>query len=134
MKRLLTACLTLGILTSTLFATAEAGPPNIRLQTRKALNQAIQRNNQVRRQIQRDANRARLSPVLKQQLNRNLRDDAARDRAFRRDVDRNLRQLNSQRSFYPVSPALRSCPTSGLSISPRGIGYSTGGFSVFLGR
>lgn len=119
--------------------TVEAGHKHLRQDVHRSVTQAMKRNAQVRKQIQRDARLNRLSPALQRDLRRSLQQDAQRDRLVHRDIHQSLnrpqtfnRQLRNPGVGYGYR--IPNSRGSSVNISPRGIGYSTGGFSIFFGR
>ena len=124
MKHLVVALLAAGSM-MIMTDTAEAGHRISIARQRAAVNRAIRQNNAARRQIK--ANTARLSRQYNRDVQTVLRRDTALDRQFQRTV-------NSRVRFAPVYGGYGYGAPVGFGVAPRGVGFSTGGFSIFIAR
>lgn len=125
MKTFLAATLVLSTMAITT-TEATAGRRAVIRQQHRAVHQALRSNRQVRRDISRTANR-HLPNYQHRDINRVLRNHAAADRQFHRNYHRSIRSIPR----YGYGGYRYG---SGVTLSRRGIGYTSPGFSIFLGR
>lgn len=104
---------------------AEAGHRAFAARQRAAVNRAIRQNNVVRRRIQQDT--ARVSRQYNRDVQTALRRDAALDRQYQRTINSRLR-------YAPVYGGYGYGAPVGFGVSPRGVGFSSPGFSIFIAR
>lgn len=125
MKTILAATLILG--TALMAAPEATAGRRARVQQQhRAVHQALKTNRQVRRDIHRSASR-HLPNYQHRQIHQTLKQHAAQDRQFHRDYHRSIRSLPR----YGYGGYRYG---SGVTLSPRGIGYASPGFSIFFGR
>ena len=135
MNRTLKTLVAFGALTALTLAPVHAGKRTIRQNVQRSVANSVRQNTQVRKQILRDARQARLHPSVQRNLRQSFRQDAQRDRLVQRNIHQSLKRVPNYPA-YKHAPRIgyRGIGGSGIAITPRGIGYSNGGFSIFFGR